>query len=181
MADVIDERINIQDEETDFDSAVSEGTLQRMAAAVNFINKRQYTEKPFTFTNELGAFDLNEMFADGAKPMAQNCQIVGYCLWIRNFAGTGDLDIDVKRLQNAGDAGVSIFSTRPKLQAAAGNNSWVQYVSEPTPFTKNPAAGYVVGALGTTQLNQGDLLVAELKDVPSEGIDAGITIFVRPR
>lgn len=181
MSDILEERINIQDEETDFESAVSEGTLQRVGASINFINKRQYIEKKFTWNNELGSFEIDLPFSDGAMPIAQDMEIIGFCLWISQQGGTGDLDVDVLRLQNSGDAGVSIFSTRPKLQSAAGNNSWIMKVTTPTLFEKHPTSGYVMGILSTTDIDQGDLLMAKLKSVPSLGVDAGLTLFMRPR
>lgn len=182
MADVVEERINIQDEETDFESAVSEGTLQRISAAINFINKRQTDQLAFKFLNELGTFTIDLSFVDGAMAISHDAEIVGYTMWISQFgSGTGSLDIDILRLQNSGDAGTTIFSTRPVLAPAAGNNSWITKVTVPTAFTKNPASGYTHGVFSTTNLNQGDILVAKLKSVPSEGIDAGLTLFLRPR
>lgn len=181
MSDVIEERINIQDEETDFESAISEGTLQRVAASINFINKRQYIEKRFSWNNELGAFQTDLSFSDGALMMAQDLEIIGYGMWLSQQGGTGDLEVDILRLQNSGDVGTSIFSTTPKLQAAAGSRAWITKVTVPTNFEKHPASGYVMGILSTTNLDQGDIIMAKLKSVPSLGVDAGFSLFLRPR
>ncbi len=64
MTDVTEQRINLQAEETDYKSAVSEALLTRMAAAVNFVNKRQYDTKQFDLNGFVLKFGPGKNFSN---------------------------------------------------------------------------------------------------------------------
>jgi hypothetical protein len=181
MADVIEERINLQSEEVAYRAAVSEATFSRVAAALNFVNKRQYDCKTFYLNGPYGLAPTPQTAVDGAHGMLFDVEIVG-CMMFNIVPGvSGTTTLNVKRHTASGMTGASIFSTKPSISSAAPANSFVfsRFGDNPT-ILENPS-GTVAPVLSVTQLDAGDLLTLDMDTNQAGAENCGLVLYFRPR
>lgn len=181
MADHPERRIILQTEEVRYRASVSEATLSRVANVTNFISKRQYDSRGF-FLN--GRYDLfgAQTGVDGAWGIMFDVEIVGVMMFnlVAGSSGTTTLDIRRFTASNTPSGGSSIFSTKPSITSAAGNNAFVFRDVLNSTTLENPS-GTTVPVLSTTQLNAGDMLTMNKDASQTGGQNCGILIYYRPR
>lgn len=169
MADLTPLRRNVQLEEVQYKSAVSEATFQKLGASVNFINYYQYKHYEFgfikaiansgnptynTFTPPLVISDLE------AFPTAS--QIVAITLQHNTAGSSGTSELDIQwSTQNSG-TWASIFSTTPKATSSAPTDSqWDSVFNDVTSTWSSVAttpAGCTVPVFSKTTFAAGDRL-----------------------
>jgi hypothetical protein len=181
MADISEQRLNIQVEETRYNAAVSEAVAQRLGKSINFINKRQYQAKTFQINGPYGGIGVPVLGIDGAWGMFNNSEIVGLLLYNLTAGASGTLEIDLKKITQSGATPTSIFTTTPKLSYTSGDNAYLFYDFLNSVALENPT-GATQPVLVSTDLDAGDLIRCDLLSVQAASArNAGIVIYYRPR
>lgn len=180
MAEITAARNLIQSEETAYRAAVSESTLTKVGAHLNFVSHYQYDTKAWFFNGPYsnGGAQTN---IDGPHIMLFDMEIVGCAAYVFNAGSSGTTTFDIKRRTASGGAGVSIFSTPPAILYTAGNNVWVERRLQPTNVIIENPAGTTAPVLSTTSLDAGDMLTFDLTGVQTGSSNCGIILYVRPR
>lgn len=97
-------------------------------------------------------------------------------------AGTvGSIEVDVRRYTASNTGGTTIFTTKPAIPYTAGNNAYVFTRFTPTTSNLELATGGTAPVMSVTNLNEGDMLVVDITAVQTNGENAGLIIFHRPR
>lgn len=186
MADVVDQRIILQQEEVKYRASNSESTLSRMAAVSNFHAKRQYDTKGFFVNGPYSILGAPQLAVDGAFMALFNMRIVGVMVFNITPGTTGVTTFDIRRrtASNTPPSGTSIFSTKPAIASTAGNNAFnaVDY-STGSPVVIEPASGggSATAVLSITDIDAGDLLTLNLDTVQSGAENAGLVLYYQPR
>lgn len=109
-----------------FRSANSEELIQRLGGSINFVNERQYEVRDFIANGQYGAVPTYPIIAnDGLSFFKFDVEIIDAWAWVQYAGASGTTELDLKYATTPGGAFNSIFSTTPKIQAAAGNFVWV--------------------------------------------------------
>jgi len=181
MADLSEQRLNIQVEETKFRAAVSEAVAQRLGKAINFINKRQYQAKTFQVNGVYGAAATPLNGIDGAWGMFNNSEIVGICMYNLTAGASGSTEFDLKKLTSSGDSPVSLFSTKPALSYTSGDGAYLFYDFLNSTALENPT-GATQPVLVSPNLDAGDLIRCDLTSAQAlSAANCGIILYYRPR
>lgn len=125
MTDLSEERLMIQLEESRFKFAVSESWNQKIGKAINFVNKRQHSEKQFFLNGYYNTLTLPYLGVDGLVVFNFNAEIINAYAWVLGIGSGGTTELDIKKATDPGGAFASIFSTTPKFNSAASAYSWV--------------------------------------------------------
>jgi len=178
MTDLVEQRINIQQEEVSFEAAVSEGTFSRMGQAVNFINKRQFDSFKFDLN---GPYYISGSInsADGGFFVPFDLKIIGISLRNAQAGTLGQTNVDFELFRGSGSSLGSILTVLPEIKAAAPNDSYVASING---TNYGVVAGETVApVLSVTELNAGDFITMNLTDVMqgAEGLTA--QVFYIPR
>lgn len=179
MADVTPYRSNIQAEDVQFRASVSEAVGSKIAGSVNMINTYQYDAKGW-FVNGpyyiLGA----QTGIDGAYVCMSNLEIYGLEMYNLVGGSSGTLQFDIIRHTSSGTVGSTIFSTKPALSTASGNNAYLAKRFSDSTVLQNPT-GATQPVLISANLNAGDMLTCDMTSVQTGGQNAGIVLHLRPR
>jgi len=157
MTDITAQRILIQEEETDYKSAVSEALLTRVGATTNFIATRQYDTKQFEL-NGLYRKGVGVTGSDGVFPILFDMEIIAISMWNRRVGTSGTTTLDLDWLSGSGTVVGSIFSTRPAFNTNVGNNAYMIRDVLNGVTVKAPASGATIPVLSKTQFNAGDAI-----------------------
>lgn len=185
MADITPQRIILQEEETQYRGSVSEATLNRFGAAANFVNLRQYDSRGFFLNGPYSAVSGAQTGVDGAWGILFNVEIIGVMMFnlVAGSSGTTTLDIRHFTASNTPSGGSSIFSTKPSITTAAGNNAFVfrDFLNGST--LENPTGTTVPVLTGgsTYNLSAGDMLTMNVDAKQTGGQNCGVLIYYRPR
>jgi hypothetical protein len=180
MTDLTEQRINIQVEETNRRSALSEALFSRVGQAINFVNKRQYDSHQFHL-NGLYRKGVGVVGSDGIFPILFNMEIVGITMWNRKNGSGGNTTLDVQWLSGSGVIEGSIFSTKPSFNNNVGDNAYLlKNVLSDTVVTE-PALGATAPVLSKTQFNAGDALLLVIDSAMTAAEDCTLVINFRPR
>lgn len=165
----------IQIEESRFKFSVSEFVVQKIGKSINFINKRQHSEKQFFINGNPSQITLPFLGIDGLAFMQYDAEIIDAWMFAQVAGSGGTFELDIKRASTPGGAFTSIFSTTPKIQAAAGNNVWIHL-------------GSIVGSttapiLASSDVDAGDALRCDVIQAQSGTTftGGGIVLHYRPR
>lgn len=174
MANIVPERILIQQEETKFRAAVSESTLSRVGATANFINLYQGNLREFMINGPYGTIATPNLGVDGIIRFPFNWEIVDLYIYAGEItSGTGTTDLDVKWKPFASGSYATIFSTTPKFTSSA------------TPFETCGIAqtktGFTAPILSKTLFDANDQLRIDLIGAINTGVGCGIGFTFRPR
>lgn len=182
MADIVERRVIIQQEETKYRAAVSEATLSRVGAVTNFISKRQYDSRGF-FLN--GPYDTaaGSTGVDGAWGILFDIEIVGIMMFNLVTGGVPGTwtQLDIRRWTATNTGNTSIFSTKPRLSGSVPNNAYIFLDLLNNTTLESPILGATLPVMATTQLNAGDMLTMNLDTAMTGGQNCGILIYYRPR
>lgn len=136
MADLVEERKNIQVEETRFKAALAQSLFSRLGAAVNFINKRHYYQHDWNLNGPYNAVPAPQLAVDGYITYNFPFKIEDVQMFTGAVNGSsGITEFDIKwRPENSG-SWVSIFSTTPKFNSSAATFTSVRVGQTVTNFT----------------------------------------------
>lgn len=181
--DIVPERINIQEEETNYRAAVSEVLLKRMGASVNHINYYQYKHFEFGFLKALSASG-NPTYNSFVAPLVisnfesfpTNSEIVGINLEHSASGSGGTTELDIEWSTENSGTWASIFSTTPKATSAAPSNAQFDSFGNSTTPT-----GCTVPVLSKSTFDAGDRIRCKCLSLQT-GFPNGfiMTIFYRP-
>lgn len=177
MADVTPFRSLMTEEETDYNSAVSESLLQKQAANNNFIHKFQTKHLKFKFLGNFSPLTLPE---DGAEAVLFDSEIVGISgiLFDRGDSGTTELDLKVYR--NGVDQG-SILTTTLQITQGAGVAQFFTELETPNSSATAGVTLPVIDTAGSKQVLQpGDAIVPKLVSAAVSVENLTITVHYRP-
>lgn len=127
MSDIPANRTIIQLEGAQFRSAVSEALMQGIGGSTNFINQKLFEEKEYKLNGVYSLEVSPQIAADGYSitPVSFDMQIFAVGMY-HVIAGSGGVtELDIKACQTSGGTFATIFSTTPKITAAAGNGVWI--------------------------------------------------------
>jgi len=179
MADITPRRINIQEEETAYRAAVSEATLSRVGASTNFINMKQYDSRGF-FLNGPYSIIGAQTGVDGAWGILFDIEIIGVMMFNLVAGSSGTTTLDIRRFTASNTGNTSIFTVKPSLTNASGNNAFV-FRDFLNSITLESPTGATVPTLAVTNLNAGDMLTMNKDASQVGGENCGILIYYRPR
>lgn len=174
MSDILEQRINIQNEEVGYRSAVSENLFGKTGAAINFINKRQFDQKSFEIN---GPYKV-QTAVDGAFIVPYDMEIIGVAAFNIEPGSSGYTEFDIRRYTSSGVNAGSIFSTRPAIFSSAGGYA---FVARRTDLVLENPAGTQLPVISTTNINAGDMLVCDLTAIQNGGQNCGLILWYRPR
>ncbi len=172
MADLVAERKMIQAEEVKPQAAVTEAVMGRVGQAINFVNTRHYYVKEYCIN---GFYPTTGIIngVDGFFTYPWAFEIVDIVVKINDPGLSGLTEIDLKWKPETSGVFQSIFSTTPKANNLAAQDSSVRLgVSR---------AGWTTPILNKTQFNAYDFIrldLLQVMDAPARGIF--VTIFTRP-
>lgn len=185
MTDIAPQRINIQQEETRYKASNSEALLSRVGSAINLINLRQYDSRGF-FLNGPYSIIGAQQGVDGAWGILFDVELIAVHMFNLVAGSSGNTTLDVRRFtaSNTPAGGASIFSTKPTLSSAAGNNAYLFKdmlngvdVQAPTgatmPVFDNGGGPFL--------LNRGDMLTINKDSSQVGGQNCGLVLYYRPR
>lgn len=177
MADILEQRLNIQSEEVAYKAAVSESTFTRVGSAVNFINKRQFDSKTFEINGPYRAANA----IDGAYIVPFDMEITGVGVFNIVNGSSGTTQFNVRRFTASNvDAG-SIFSTKPAINTSAGNNAYVARRLIPSDTILENPTGTTLPVISVVNINAGDMLVCDVESAQVGAQNCGLVIWYRPR
>lgn len=174
MTDLTEERINIQEEETDYQSAGSEALFQRMGKSVNFINIRQHQVKEFMANGRYSA----KVGYEGLMVFPIDCEIVGVAMAVNEAGSLGTTEIDVHWFSAPGVDEGTIFTTTPKITSAAGDYA---YVGEYDGSTIGGGTGMTAPELAKTEFDAGDAIRVDIVTAQTSSYTCSLTVYFRPR
>jgi hypothetical protein len=177
MSDITEERINIQNEEVAYKAAVSESTFTRVGSAVNFINKRQFDTKTFEIN---GPYKVAQAI-DGAFIAPFDMEIIGVGAFNIVNGSSGTTTFNIRRFTASNTGGSSIFSTKPAISTAAGNNAYVARRLIPANLTLENPSGTTLPVISVVNIDAGDMLVCDIDTVQASAQNCGLVIWFRPR
>ena len=176
MSDITPERKMIQNEETAPQAAVSESTMTRVGAAINFINTKQ--NKQFFFgcagkysvlTVPFTDIGIQEVFNE-----ASEITNVGVRFGESGSSGTSTFDIQWRPGDDS-SPWASIFSDKPSVANTAPNDS----VFDANGVSPTPS-GCTQPVLSKTAFVAGDKLRCNIDAVAVDAADLFLTITFRP-
>lgn len=175
MADIVEERSIIQQEETAPQAAVSESTMTRVGANINFINLRQLDQVDFKLNGPYNLITPPQVHLDGiiTFPFAFEISAIAISNGTNNgSSGTTELDVKWQPYDNS-SAYSSIFSTTPKFTPSSAPQDLC--------FNGDSKTGFTAPVLSKTTFASKDKLRVDLLQAISGTVDgAGIKIFWRP-
>lgn len=178
MADVTPARVNVQDEETDFRSALSEALFKKVGGSINFINDKQYDKHAWNLNGPY-ALGVGSM-VDGIFPFLFDVELTGFWYYIDDV-GTGTTTIDIHKLSSGGtsDDG-TIFSVLPSVNGTAANGTYTLYDQVNSTTIANPT-GHTLAVLSTINFDAGEALRLDLDAAQTDSNNFQMGIMFRPR
>ena len=180
MADLIPERLNIQIEETQYKSAVSESTMSRVGASINFVNKRQHDTKQFFINGKYYVGGASQTGVDGAYAFLKDAEITGIMMFNLIAGASGTTTLDIVRYTASNTGGSSIFTVKPAISSTAGDNAYVMVDLTPSYTILENPSGTTAPTMALTTVSAGDLIKMNFTSVQAGGENAGIVIYFRP-
>jgi hypothetical protein len=180
MADISPVRRKIQVEEVQAFASVSSSTGNRIGASANFILERLKIHRNWQINGRYGRNVAAQSEIDGGIPLEEDLEIVGFYMNNQIAGASGITEIDIRRRVASGTTGTSIFTTRPSISFAAGDNAKLQVGLSPSETLHNPA-GTVLPVFSGVNLNKGDDLFLDFvsKQLGAESLT--VTLILRPR
>jgi hypothetical protein len=178
MADIADERSNIDENLAKFNSALSESFFFLLGASINFINKKQYDTHSF-FLNGVYSPGAGSVNIDGFHVFQFDAEIVGISFGNAVLGTSGTTTMDIHKITNGGTDAGSIFGTKPSIISTAGNDSYAAESYETA--TSLAPTGYTLPTVPNREFNQFDGLRFDLDSAMGEAENLFINIHFRPR
>ena len=144
MSEITAARYNIQVEEVQYSSAVSESTFNKIGGSINHINTYQNNFLEFGFLKAIspnGTPTYNQgqsvpAVMSGIEPFIDSCEIYKVALIHGTSGSSGTSELDIEWAAHGSGTWATIFSTTPKATSStASNTSWVTGLAAPTGIT----------------------------------------------
>lgn len=179
MAEITPARRNIQVEDVQFRSTVSEAVGTKLGEGINFINTKQYLTHQFNFNGRY-ALGVGVVGADGIFPCLFDIEIIGITVFNRVAGTSGTTEVDIDWLDGTNSNQGSIFSTTPKIDSTASNLSYLIYDELNSTNVELPT-GATAPVFTKTDLDAGDALLIEIVSAMSDAEDLSVHVHFRPR
>jgi len=175
----VTEALNIiQQEETNFNSSVSEATLQRMGGVSNLIAARSNKSFDFRFNGPFFGISGGE---DGYHIAIWDSQITGISGALRVTGSSGTTTVDVHKIDTDGTDLGTIFSTKLSITSAAADGV-IFYTNFLDASENNPTG--VTNPINTNAaalvLTQGQGLRVDIDGNATSSRDLSVNINYRP-
>lgn len=174
MTDVTGVRKNVQEEEVDFRSPVSEATFTKLGGSLNFINNFQNKAFDFKF---LGPFKTLTLPEDGSRSQLFDFEIVGISGMLFDRGDSGSTVVDIKYFVGGVDTG-SVLSTPLTITSGAGVS---QFFTEFVTPASSATAGVTLPVLSKTDFDAGDAIVVKLTSNAVSVENLTVSVHYRPR
>ena len=179
MSDLASNRSVVQVEAVSFGAAASESTITQIAANTNF-NIAFQGRDPHWKLNGPYQSKTAGFVVDGAWIAPHDCTIYYFSMANLGNGSAGTTEIDILK-HTASGAGVTIFTTRPAITSAAGNNAFMaKRYSDTVVIDENPT-GTTLPVFTSLNLDRGDMLTCQIVSVQTGGSNFSVTLNVRPR
>lgn len=179
MTDVTPSKKNIQIEEIDFRSPVSEATWSKIGGSTNFINDRQHQIHSFNY-NGLTRLFVDTVGADGVFPCLFDMEIVGLSVFQRRGGSSSSTIIDMDYFTAPNVNGGSIFTIKPSLTSAGGDFNYLVY-NALTDTSEEIGTGFTAPAFSKTLFDKGDVINCIIDQAMPDSEDLMVMIHHRPR
>lgn len=179
MSDLSPVRDIIQSEETLFGAAASESTIQKISAQGNFNTLFQGRDPEWKLNGPYQSVASGFIF-DGAWIAPCDCSIYYFAMSNQVAGSSGTTEINIFK-HTASGAGTTIFTSRPSITAAAGNNAFMAKRFGDTPVTDENPAGTTLPVFVSLNLSRGDMLTAQIVSAQVGASYLTVRLTMRPR
>ena len=180
MADVTPSKNNLQQEEVDFKSALSEQLMTKIAGSVNFINDRQFCTFKFDF---LGKFKVISGGEDGAVIMPMDVEICAISFRLRDTGSAGSTSFNLRRVNTDGSQTTlfDLFSSTA-IPATETNEKgfYRNYITGTYSLPGGLTTSFPISDANRL-IDAGQGIRIDLIENATDAQDLSITIFYRPR
>jgi hypothetical protein len=180
MSDLPQERNFIQEEETRPKASTSTSVMSRLGQNQNFIMARMHQEKIWTANGPYNAVPGVQSGIDSGIPLPINMEIWALSMMNLVPGASGFIEFDIKRHTASGQAGTSIFTTRPRLDFSSGINSYLVKRFDDNTTPESPA-GCQQPVLVSMNVDAGDMFTCDITSKQVNGESGGIILHLRPR
>ncbi len=173
--EIIPLREMIQQEETRSQAAVSESTMSRIGAAINFINTRHVYQHSWHFNGQYNIAGTPNFLIDGFFTYPFPFEIFDVQMFIGTANGTsGTTEVDIRWRPDVGGVVNSIFTVTPKVDPNASPYDGIR--------VGQSKLGWVAPVLLKTEFDAYDLLRLDLIQAQA-GVPNGlfVKVWTRPR
>tara|TARA_Y100000401_G_C8324043_1_gene227075 strand:+ start:473 stop:1015 length:543 start_codon:yes stop_codon:yes gene_type:complete len=180
MAEVTPAKNNLQQEEVDFKSALSEQLMTKMAGSINFINDRQMCVFDFKFFGPFKALSGGE---DGCLMAPFDLEICAIAFKLRQCGTGGNTEVDMHKLTTAGvDAG-TVFSTTIKCAHNEINEKtfYTNFIDSSKNDVDQAASHLPIMSDANRLVDAGENLRLDIVSNATDAFDLQVTVFYRPR
>ena len=176
MVDVTPAKNNLQTEEVDFKSALSEQLMTKIAGSVNFINDKQMCVYDFKF---FGPFQQISGGEDGAMIAPFNLEICALAFRLRDCGSSGNSSVDLHLINTAGVDQGTIFSTGIVVahNETDGKGFYKNYIAG----TENAMTHNSMPSFTDRNVDAGESLRLDVTGNATDAKDLIVTLFYRPR
>lgn len=191
MADLTPAKANIQTEEARFRYAVSESLMQKVGAATNFINKRQYDVKDFRLNGPYDIVAAPQNAVDGIYIFPFDCEIINIAIYNFVPGASGTTELDIKKCASSTASWSTIFTTTPKITSAAvdvdGSYGLSYDITDEDDgqswAAATPGTGVTLGVLSSVPFNisAGEAIRMDKIQHMTGAQNCGLLIYFRPR
>ena len=175
MANLPEERKDIQIEETRFKAALAQALFSRLGSAINFINNRHFYQKDWELNGVYNSMPTPQLGVDNIFSYPKNFTLEDVQIFTGSVNGSsGTTEFDIKwRPENTG-SWVSIFTTTPKFTSAAAAFTSVR--------KGQTVSGFTAPVLNKTTFDAWDQLRLDvIQTVAGSPEGAQVKIWFRPR
>jgi hypothetical protein len=173
--EIAPERKQLFAEELDYKSAVSERSLFKVGAGINFINTRQNNVFDFKFLGPMRTLLGGE---DGGRGFIFNSSIVGVSGILRLPGSSGNTVVDIHLIRAGADLG-TILST--KLTIPFSTSGIVHFYKNLIDASSYVPSGLTLPVFSVTDFNAGDVLRMDLDTTAIGAFDLTYNLHYRPR
>lgn len=176
--DITPQRRNVVEQEVDFKSGIAERTWFKIGGAINFVNTKQFDTHTFFLNGEyFKAGGLTGL--EGLYVLQNDIEIVGVSVGNLVAGSTGTTTLDVHLIDGGGTDQGSIFSTKPSITTAAGNNAYAaeNYLDALSQVT----AGITLPVIPVKDFDRFDAFRFDVDSAMSVAENCFFSIHFRPR
>jgi len=179
VAIITDARVNIQQEDVQFRSSVSQAVGNKLGGSINFVNNRQFDQHSWNLNGDFSVIAASDV-GDGVFICQENMEMVGYALYIGTNGSTGsNIICDLHWISSDGTDNGTIFSTKPSIATSASDGTFthsnIRAVSSEVP------TGHTEGVISKTDFDRHDGIRFDLDASTGGASNLQLIIFFRPR
>lgn len=178
MVDVTEARKIIQQESVRFRGSVSEAVAFTLAAAINFINKRQFDKHSWHLNGDVAQLQAQSV-GDGVFICLEDIEVFGYAIYNGKSGVNGLTEIDLHKVLADGTDEGSIFTTKPTISPSAADGSF-QVLNLANGGSEEPT-GHTLGEFSLSSFDKFDGIRLDLDSAMGASEDLQVIMFFRPR